>query len=297
MKQEKTSLQDSFRSKAILLSDRFDFEDTMAFNMEYHFCLYFDRMDIFAQMCFDAKSQGGPIDQISFGKKLREIKRTNIDPHDYAARLKSSMDMYNEYRPSDKTEKRKFCPYTQMEIPTNEEYIASYLSQGDYLGLNLNELSPVSEFVRPRMPDKTLSTICIEMTVNPRAHLIGADISGVTFRHDGAFFQKANFRGADLRYTIWHPTTSIEGALFEGANLTHATGMSNETLATAYVNEQTRFPAGTSLAAIKKIQRHIEMPPAPEFTDLELKCMSRKPDSLQARELRHYKARQPAGPQ
>ncbi len=91
---------------------------------------------------------------------------------------------------------------------------------------------------------------------------IGMDMQGTKFIDEGVFLENSNMRGCNLRQTTWK-NTSVNGVLFEGANLTGVIGLTEENLASAYIDETTILPNHLNRQKIMFLHASNGLPPAP----------------------------------
>lgn len=241
---------------------------------EFSLCAFFGRMDIFQKRRFNAAASSES-ENDDFAHVLRDLKRQSVTDE---ARAFGMLAVYKmaKRKPVSEAQKKETdhrFGYILKNMPSTEEFVENYFTE-QRSSLNLSAKSPYRNLYRGRLPDETLSTLLSIGRINPKMSLISADISGNTFEHDYCFFEDANFRGADLSHTEWDiTTTSIKGALLEGANLAKAQGLTNEYVATAYIDGKTTLPPYLNRAKIEKIHQSLNIPAAKDFTDLELRYM------------------------
>ncbi len=239
---------------------------------EFALCAHYGRLDVFHQRHFGTdKSAKRP-----FAEILKELKQAKPDDMTVAQGMIMTY-LFSERIPVDPETAAMIDHHfgeLLKELPDMEVTVANYFTEQHALA-NYGESSRRAH--RPAfyddLPDRSLSTHLLCQHTNPRMALIACDVTGVTFKDDGVFFEGANFRAADMRRTEWHPSSSIKGALLEGADLSGAKGLTNEIMAECYIDKNTKIPAYLNRAVIAKLHAALDMPPAPPFTELEQKYM------------------------
>ena len=247
-----------------------------AHQVEFSLCAFFGKLDVFQKRHFNAAAQGTTPTKESFALLLRDFKKQPVDDMTRAVGMLASYKMVERQpiSPEEQNEIDFDFGWLIDEMPSTEKIVEEYFTK-QRSGFNLGLKSHIIPLCEDILPDQTLSTFCAHLHYNPKMHLIGANLSGTNFQHDYAFFEGANFRGADLSHTQWDiKTTSIKGAYLEGADLRMAEGLTNEYLATAYIDIKTKLPDYLSRKEIQKLHNDLNMPAAKEFTELELKAMA-----------------------
>ena len=113
------------------------------------------------------------------------------------------------------------------------------------------------------------SVLCGIAGLNTKEDFTGTDLSGMPFIDEGTYLEGANFRATSLNNTFWRGT-SLRGTLLEGADLTGAQGLSEEDIAAAYIDEQTKLPEQFSRVRIKALHDALDLPaPPPNRPDEE----------------------------
>lgn len=92
--------------------------------------------------------------------------------------------------------------------------------------------------------DQSIATLCRIAGLDITRDFFAANLKGASFANAGTFFENANFKKTHLMDTVWDDTASLKGINLEGANLTGATGLTEEKLAQAYISETTILPEG-----------------------------------------------------
>lgn len=246
--------------------------------VEFGLCAHYGRLDVFHQRYFGTDESA----KRPFADILREFKQTKPDDMIIAQGMIMTSKLSKRIPIDPETKKMIEHEFGHLlkGMPRGPQRVLNYFTEQHAL-FNFGERS--HRVNRPSfyddLPDRSLSTHLLCQHANPRTSLIACDVTGVVFKDDGVFFEGANFRAADMQRTEWHPSTSIKGALLEGADLSGAKGLTEEMLAECYIDKSTRLPAYLNRAKIAKMHAALDLPPAPPFTDIEAKYMpkARKP--------------------
>ncbi len=234
-------------------------------------CAHYGKLDLFDERLRRYTTR---TPQPAFADVLREMKQTTPDD----ATIRNGMHFFRsvvEARPTDPAVAEKIQRHFGMllrQMPDAETQIDQYFTEQREC-INLGRNSVWRKRHSDHLPDDTLSTFCLYKKINPRTSLISSDLSGAIFKDDGVFFEGANFRAADMRGAEFHPSSSIKGARLEGADLSGAKGLTNQRLAGCYINEKTKLPGNVNRAKIMALHAALDMPPAPDFTALEMRWM------------------------
>lgn len=240
--------------------------------VEFTLFAHFGQLDAFNRRHFSKdESAKKPFTDI-----LKELKKTKPSDETIAAGMLMTYILGRRAPVAPETAARIKHYFGEIikELPSMEVTVANYFSEQHALA---NYGASSHRVHRPdyysHLPDRSLSTHMLSQHSNPRTSLVAAMLDGLTFGDDGVFFEGANFRAADMRRTAWHPSSSIKGALLEGADLSGATGLTNEMMAECYIDARTKLPAYLDRAKIAKMHAALDLPAAPPFTELEQKYM------------------------
>lgn len=248
---------------------------------EFHLYNFFGRADEFWRNRDKRKDLDEDIRKQSIADDLYRFKQKPLENGSLAQRILASYIISNTEALSEEKrnarEKAKIIfSHILRKIPPTAEYTEQHFSK-QHISFNFGEKSIIIDKCKKNMPDDTFSTFLASRKYIPQTHLVAADMNTRTFKRDGVFFEGANFRAASMMRTQWDlNTTSIRGALLEGADLRGAKGLTAEALAEAYIDERTRLPAEIKYKTVISLHKQNDMPPPPLFTKNELRYMPKR---------------------
>jgi hypothetical protein len=254
-----------------------NFQDIVTHWPEFSLCLYYDRMDVFWDERLQDRNSEEKRYYKAMGARVQEFKQQPLDEEQLARRILAGHVIYDLVPKSAADRKKPLhigAAIARGSLSPAEEAESFFTKQkaGDDYSIVPN----VSPNGWSYMPQSHLSSYLAYLRVNPKMHLIASDFTKQIFGDDGVFFEGANFRYANLRFTQWDTPREtmkgiyLEGAILQGADGLYTGSLTEEDLAHAYIDETTVLPKGFNYERIMEMHRALKMPPAPPITDFEL---------------------------
>lgn len=255
-------------------------EGTMADIQRYwpafSLCLYYDKVDVFWEDVLkgDIPSKGYEWD--SLHDRVQGFKGERLDEGALAQRILAGHVLY-DMMPGGKNAqvKSRLAADFGRGKGTPAEETEKFFTH-PRAGLDFSIVTNVTPNGGDYLPEYSMSSFMAFSRVNPKKHLVAANLEGQIFADDGTFFEGANLRFASLHRTMFDRSTSLDGMLLEGAIITRLGGSSVRTdaltedrLARAYIDRNTVLPKGLDYERIMEKHRSLGLPPAPPITEFE----------------------------
>lgn len=242
----------------------------------FSLCLYYDKVDVFWEEVSKGNIPTKGYEWHALCERVLGFKKEPLDESALAQRILAGHVLY-DMMPGGNNAKVKsrvaadFARGTGTPAEETEKFFTTPRA-----GLDFSVVMNVTPNGGDYLPEYSMSSFMAFARVNPKKHLVAANLEGQIFADDGTFFEGANLRFASLYRTMFGRKTSTDGMLLEGAIMTELDEgwlsgdvLTEDKLARTYIDRTTILPKGFDYERVMEKHKALGLPPAPPITEFE----------------------------